>query len=305
MKNKTFKATYDSKDTPLVIGDIKIPCYIVEDEAGNIKRVFSGKGLQSALGYTKNDSGHALQVFLKKDSLKEVFEDLNEVLLESRIEFKRKGAAGAQSKTFGYEATILIEICNKVLEAREKGLLSETETKIAKNAEIIIRSVAKVGIIALIDEATGYQENREKRELQRLLNEFISEELRPWQKRFPDEFYKQIFRLRGWEYPKPSPKRPGIVGKYTNQYIYNELHPKVLEALKVKNPIVSPGRRNYRHHQYLTTDIGDPALEKQIVKVTTLMQISDSWEEFERNFEKQKQSKPLETEQDNIVKEDN
>lgn len=292
-KNNDFKVISGLRNTTLKLGEkLEATCYVIENSSGEVLRVFSGRGLQNVLGFT-NTSGNQLQFFLNRESLKTVFQDIGQEYIKKRYSFRRKGAGGAQEKTYGYEATILIEICNKILEAREAGLLSENDKIVAKNAEIIIRSVARVGIIALVDEVTGYEKIREKDELQKLLKAFISEELRPWQKKFPEEFYKQIFRLRNWDYPKAGSERPKIVGKYTNKYIYEELSPEVLEELKRKNPIDSRGNRRYRHHQWLTDNIGNSALEKQIVKIITLMQVSETWEEFEEKFERTKNGKEI------------
>lgn len=129
-----------------------------------------------------------------------------------------------------------------------------------------------------ITRLLSYQYDREHDELQRLLSAYISEELMPWTKRFPDEFYKQMFRLKGWTYN--GKKRPKYVGKLTNQYIYDQLPKGVLEELKQRTP------KNKRLHQSLTDEIGVPHLDKQLQKTIGLMQASDSWEEFEILFKK-------------------
>lgn len=109
--------------------------------------------------------------------------------------------------TTGYDAIILPLICDVYIEARNakkddgKPILSSKQLPNAMAAELLMRSLSKVGIIALVDEATGYQYERERKdELQKILQFYISEELLPWQKRFPDIFYKEIFRLNGWDY---------------------------------------------------------------------------------------------------------
>ena len=137
---------------------------------------------------------------------------------------------------------------------------------------------AKTGLTAIIDEVTGYQYDREKDELQKLLSKYISSELIPWAKRFPDEFYKQMFRLKGWSYN--GKKKPQYVGKLTNQYIYEQLPDGILEELKTKTP------KNKRLHQSLTEQVGIPHLDKQLQKTIALMQASDSWEEFDTLFKK-------------------
>jgi hypothetical protein len=80
----------------------------------------------------------------------------------------------------------------------------------------LVRAFAKVGIVALVDEATGYQYDREKDALQKILEQYISPELLPWEKRFPDEFYREIFKLKGWDFTVNGiNKRPSIIGKWT------------------------------------------------------------------------------------------
>jgi hypothetical protein len=64
------------------------------------------------------------------------------------------------SPATGYEATILPDLCEAVLAARQEGTLRADQLHIAKRCEILVRGLARVGIIALIDEATGYQINR-------------------------------------------------------------------------------------------------------------------------------------------------
>ncbi|MFT8649140.1 MAG: P63C domain-containing protein, partial [Bifidobacterium psychraerophilum] len=138
--------------------------------------------------------------------------------------------------------------------------------------------------VALVDEATGYQSVRQHNELELLLSKYISEELQPWAKRFPDEFYSQMFKLKGWDYINlgAGGKKPRVVGKITNDIVYDRLPSGVLESLKKKNPSDADGHRKHHHHQFLTEDIGDKHLEKMIGSVITLMRASGSWSEFIR-----------------------
>lgn len=189
----------------------------------------------------------------------------------------------------GFDCLILPTVCDLYLKAREDNILLPTQIDTAQKAEILMRSLAKVGIVALVDEATGYQHDREHDELQKILKAYISEELLPWQKRFPDIFYKELFRLNGWNYTVNGiKKRPGIIGKWTNTIIYEELPKGVLNELKNKTPKNASGNRTERFHQYLTEDIGEPNLEKQINKAITLFQVSDNMKQFWQNFKKMK-----------------
>ena len=119
-------------------------------------------------------------------------------------------------RAFGYRAELLPLVCDVYLSAREQKRLLKSQEPIAKICEILVRSLARVGIIALVDEATGYQEVRARDELQRILAAYVRAELRPWTKMFPDEFFEQVYRLQGWEYRPGTAKRTPYVGKLIN-----------------------------------------------------------------------------------------
>src|SRR5699024_2303803 len=99
------------------------------------------------------------------------------------------------NESIGYKALLLPSVCYVYIDALEQGVLQQNQMHIAERAKKLVRGFATVGIIALVDEATGYQHDREHQELQKILKQYISEELLPWQKRFPDEFYQELFRL--------------------------------------------------------------------------------------------------------------
>ena len=138
----------------------------------------------------------------------------------------------------------------------------------------------------LVDEVTDFQYIRDKEDLNKILELYIAKELLPWARRLPDEFYRQLFRLRGWQYSPLSVKRPQYVGKLTNELIYERLPLGVLDELRKKNPVVRSGYRRHRHHQFLTENIGNPHLEKHIASVTTLMRVASNWRKFKSLFEK-------------------
>jgi hypothetical protein len=209
-----------------------------------------------------------------------------DLAIRNPIHFVGAGSRKAKPNA-GYEATILHDLCQAVLDARDADVLkTEQEQRYAQYCEILVRSFAKVGIVALVDEATGYQYERDRYELEKILDAYIAKELLPWAKRFPDEFYRQLFRLRGWQYRPLTVKKPKYVGKLTNQLIYEKLPKGVLDELREKNPTLKPGYRRHRHHQFLTEDIGNPHLERHIASVTTLMRAAANWRNFERLFQR-------------------
>ena len=194
-------------------------------------------------------------------------------------------------KISGYEATALVDFCNLILDARAAGKIkTDRQRIIAEQCEILVKSFAKVGIIALVDEATGYQYEREKDELQKILRAYISEELLSWQQRFPDIFYKELFRLNGWDFTvKGIKKRPQVIGKWTNTLVYEQLPKGVLKKLKEVTPKSKAGNYTARFFQSLTADIGDPHLTAQVNQVITLFMLSDNMKDMWNKFEKLKQ----------------
>lgn len=187
----------------------------------------------------------------------------------------------------GYRADVLPLLCDVYLDAQKAKALTTSQEPLAIAAFAIVRSLTKLGIIALIDEATGYQYERERDELQKILKLFVAEELRPWTKTFPDIFYREIFRLNDWDFTvNEIKKRPPIIGKWTNEYVYDQLPKGVLEELKRKTPKSPAGNYTARFFQSLTTDIGNPGLQAQINSVITLMQVSDYWSDFTARFKK-------------------
>jgi hypothetical protein len=267
----------------LNLNGLIIPCYVLNDGT----RVLSGRGMQEALKMVddnKTTSGHRIVRYLNQKTLNPFIYKYLALDHFSPILCYEGG-----KKINGYKAEVLADICDVFLQARKEIDLSPRQLIIAEQCEILMRAFARVGITALVDEATGYQYERENDELQKILKAYISEELLPWQKRFPDIFYKELFRLNGWDYTVNGiKKRPGIIGKWTNAFIYEELPNGVLEELKKKTPKSELGNRTNRYHQLLTTDIGEPNLEKQINKVITLFQVSDNMKQFCDNFKKMK-----------------
>lgn len=197
--------------------------------------------------------------------------------------------SGVQKR--GYDARILRGLCKVYMDAKRAGVLLQTQERLAITAEALLLALADVGITALIDEATGYQHTRERDELQKLLKAYVSEALLPWQKRFPDIFYQHLFRLNRWDYTLEGiKKRPRVVGKWTNQLIYEQLPDGVLEELKRITPRSEQGKTTERYHQHLTNDIGNVHLTNQIQRVVAIMEVSDSWDDFICKFNKSIQS---------------
>ncbi|PFB77584.1 hypothetical protein CN286_17085 [Bacillus anthracis] len=277
-----LKATHFGK---LNIGEKELTCAVLEDGS----RIISRNAIFKAFGRTKRGRKKGeirvanmpeLPSFIDANNLAIYINgEIRDLLLNPVIYKAQNGR-----EVTGYKAQLIPLMCDVYLAARMDNVLTKQQENLAIASEILVRSLSKLGIVALVDEATGYQADRDRDELQKLLSKYISKELLPWTKRFPDEFYQELFRLRNWDYPTASGQRPGIVGHYTNQFVYNHLPPGVKDELQRNNPSISPGRRKWKHHQFLSEDIGNVHLEKHLIKVITLMQASDTWNEFIKKF---------------------
>jgi hypothetical protein len=166
------------------------------------------------------------------------------------------------------------EICNIWLKAREAGRLQAQQLGKAQKAEILIRGLAKTGIVALVDEATGYERVRPQNALQEYLARIIRKELAAWVKKFPDEFYENIYRLKGWTWPGMSKNRYSVVGHYTNNLVFDRIAPGLLRELQFKSPKNEKGYRSNRLHQWLTEDVGDPMLSQHLHSVVMLQRLA-------------------------------
>lgn len=185
------------------------------------------------------------------------------------------------SRAYAYRADSLPRVCEVYLKARDAKALLKSQENMAKACEVLVRGLANVGIVALVDEATGYQKDRARDALAKILEAFIAKELQPYMKAFSTEFYEEMFRLRNLKFDG-TVKRPQYFGTLTNNIVYSRLAPGVLQELKAKNPVVENGRRKHHHHRHLTKDVGHPGLKEHIKAVVTLMKASDTWEDFYR-----------------------
>lgn len=258
----------------LDIGEAQISCYVLETG----ERILSTRGIMKSLKRTWRGRKHAgtrLPVFLEAKNLKPfISSDLDPVL--SPVIFRTD--TGARSE--GYRAEVLPAVCDVYLKAREQGKLAATQEGIAQQCEILVRGLSKVGIIALVDEATGYQDIRARDALAKILEQFISEELRKWVRTFPPSFYKEMFRLWGLKYRAGSVRRPALIGKLTNHLVYERLAPGVLDELRRLTPRNEKGRLKRKLFQRLSEDVGHPKLREHLAAVTALMMAFDNKEDF-------------------------
>lgn len=243
----------------LTVGSMKIPCFVLEDGT----RLITQRGMQTTIGMSTSggSSGahRTAQIVEKIEGKLFLGNDLS-VRMKSPVVFAFGGLPA-----YGYEATILVDLCELLLRARDaKDVLAPTQAKYADAADIVMRSFAKVGIIAVIDEVTGYQAVRPKDALQTYLEMILAKELAAWAKKFPDEFYENIYKLKNWPWAGMKKNRYSVVAHYTRDLVYQRIAPGLLKELEEKSPKNEHGNRKNKLHQWFNDEIGNPLLAQHI-----------------------------------------
>ena len=272
--------------------NIAIECYVTKDKG----RFLSLKGSARALGLSgagstalvRNLNRQWLEPYLSP-GLKEWLKDISSEKIETLAGLKGRNI-------IPLEASLFVDICKAYINAQRAGLFTdkngllprkwEKQNDIADKLYMIMAAFAKVGIIAFIDEITGYQEERDRDELSILLSLYLTEERLAWAKMFPDEFYKQIYRLKNWTYPTTNKtKRTPLLGKITNEIVYEKLPEGVLGELRKRNPVLpATKRRRWKFTSFLSYDLGQPDLRNHLLQVVALMRASANWSKFKRLF---------------------
>lgn len=264
------------------VAGISIPVY----NLSNGERVLSERGFLSMIGARGRgkSGGHRIARILQDSLLNHFFSRDLLVAIDSPIQFYNQ----TNVETFGYSAEILHDFCSAFAQAHDAGACkTEAQIRYASNCKQLVYAFGKLGIEAWIDEATGFQQDRSRDALHRILEKYMAPVWAKWSKTFPDEYYEQIFRLRGWPYDPENLSRPSYVGKITNDIVYARLAPGVLDALRERNPIIDEeGNRQRKHHQWLTRDYGHPKLQEHISNVVFLMKGYETWDAFYRRLQR-------------------
>ncbi|MBS1702020.1 MAG: P63C domain-containing protein [Armatimonadetes bacterium] len=261
----------------LTIGETEIKCFVVDFHDGQEpKRLLSGRAVTNAFGLTGR--GQGMTRFIQNKRIGGQLSDSLVEAIENPTEFPITPSVTA----LGYEASILPDLCWAIVDAYEGFEVPANQQKLVAQAKILQRGFGTVGITALVDEATGFQYERASDALQQILNMFITDELLKWAKTFPDEFYRQLLRLRNLPFDEFTSKRPSYFGHLTNDIVWKRLAPGVLDELKRVTPRDSKGRRKHKYFQRLTENIGHPRLREHLTAVIALMKAADTYEQFEQ-----------------------
>lgn len=279
----------------LEIADELVPCAVLMVN-GEAIRVVSERGLVKSFGgkrggahwrrlkqESENPDAADLPIIISAHNLRPyISADLLEIL-KTRYPYRAKGGGATAS---GIRAEAYPMICEVLLSARDNNaLMGAGQEEIAKSAYILMRGLAHTGIIAMVDEATGYQVHRPADALARILEAFIAKELQPYVPTFPAEFYEELFRLRNLDYRKDSVQRLQYFGTLTNDIVYKRLAPGVLAELQRVTARNDNGRPKHKLFQKLTANRGYPKLVYHLGQVVATMKSSTEYKEFIRKLD--------------------
>jgi hypothetical protein len=252
-------------------------------------RVFSERSLSNAFGFKgsgkywkdRKDNAAVLPPYLSNRYIKEFIDKELEEILTAAVSYV--SVSGIMSS--GLPANVLPRICDVFVKAAKKYPENENIVSAAESAYEIIMAFSEYGVIKWVDKITGYKYEEEDHVILQQLALYVAPDILEWQQEFKSDFYKEIFRLKGWPYNPYSVSRPGVVGTYTNQYIYSFLPTNVFKFIKDRTPKSKSGNYTVRLHQSLNKEVGKELLRNQLVSVTTILRISKSWEQFKQHFQ--------------------
>jgi hypothetical protein len=250
--------------------DVEVPCYVLDDGQRVVGRTSATEMLTGIKG------GGALEKYIGVAGLKG-FVNADSVL-ERMVSFRLPEVEGTGNEVKGLSADLLIEICRGFVAALEADQRDGSDTKLtarqremAMKASMFLAACAKVGLDALIDEATGYQYERAQDALQVKLKAYLEDAIRKWEKTFPDELWMELGRLTGWR--GSVTKRPKYWGHLVMELIYEQLDKDVAQWLKEHAPAPRHGQ-NY--HQWLSGQYGLKKLVEHIWMVVGIARTCDS-----------------------------
>ena len=267
----------------LVIGDIELPCAVLDD-ADNT-RILTQNSFLRAIGrhpFASGGSGSAIDEtapFLRAKNLKPF---ITKELVRSTtplMYLPRNPTSGAGGVGYGYRALLLPDVCWVYQDAKIAGKLLQSQQHIGKASRVFLKALTNYAIDDLVDMATGFDDVRKRRAIDKIIEKYVEKDAQPWVKMFDLDFYRHIFRLNGWAFDPESTARPGVIGKWTND-IYDRLAPGVRLALHERIRRNIRGKPTEKLTQYLTPDEGKPRLRELLEGVKLLMRMSTIWKEF-------------------------
>jgi hypothetical protein len=278
---KRWGKTYRALNSGNFLADfgIDVECHVLNDPSKTA--VISQRGMGQAIGFSKR--GSRLGVFVSSKTMDGyIGRELREKI-QNPIVFQHSSAAAGSpvSSAHGYDATILIDLCNSILAAKADGkLVADRYARMIEQAQTIVSASAKSGIRGLVYALAGYSPSTD--EVIAAFKHYVRDEAKKYEKEFPGELYEQWHRLYGISVPDRG--RPWQFKHLTIKHIYYPLaksNGKLLELLRALK--ANDGGRKTKLFQFLN-DIGARALRMHLGRVLEMSESSKNKAEYERRI---------------------
>jgi hypothetical protein len=262
---------------------IDVDCYVLDDPGKTA--VISQRGMAAALGLG-GGSGKALPRFVSSKNiapyvgveLKEKFE--NPLIFQMSSVVSNTPGTRPGVKLYGYDVTILIDLCKAILSAEADGKLRSTQVNVVRSAHVIVNASAKLGIKGLVYALAGYNPTAD--EVIKAFKLYVQEEAREYEREFPPQLYSEWYRL--YQLPKPERGRPWKAKSLTVDHVYYPLARSNGKVLKLtREQRANSGNRGDKLHQFLS-EIGVKALRTHLGQVLGIARISKTEREYEKHI---------------------
>lgn len=257
---------------------IDVDCYVLNDT--NKSAVISQRGMAAALGFSDHGGGRLRRFLEGKAVAPFIGLELREKL-DNPVIFQGSGV-GPSKRVFGYDVSVLIDLCKAIATADQQGALVTRQKPMAKQAAIILGASAKLGIQHLVYALSGYDPTRE--ETIHAFKVYVADEARDYEREFPEQLYLEWYRLYGL--PVPERGNPWKFRHLTIDHVYWPLaksRGRVLEMTRAQK--AKGGDRNKKLHQFLS-DVGVKALRQHLGQLLGAAQLSDDRDTYERNVKR-------------------
>jgi len=167
----------------LTLLDREIPCYVLDDGQRVIGRLAATEmltGIKRQGDFESYITTNSLKPYINSESVG-----------DRMVSFRIPETDSLKIEVKGLPHDVLLEVCRGLMKALEASSNPNSDVKltlrqreIALQAGLFLAACSDVGLIALIDEATGYQYARAQDALQVKLHAFLENEMRKWEKTF-------------------------------------------------------------------------------------------------------------------------
>ncbi|PRD63967.1 P63C domain-containing protein [Malikia granosa] len=253
---------------------IDVECYVLNDAKKTA--VISQSGMAKALGLTER--GNVLDRFISSQVMTGyVVAELAEKLKNPLVFQWSSGVAEVPPTTVkGFDASLLIDLCNAISSASVEGKLGKRYARIVQQASIINGASAKAGITGLVYALAGYRPEIE--EVIQAFKMFVQEEAKKYEQEFPNELYLAWHRL--YKIPILARGKPWQMMHLTRKHIYYPLAKSRGNILELLRALRDKDNQKKKLFVFLS-DVGTRALRMHLGRVLEMAESSQTVEEYE------------------------